>query len=120
MTKDIYELANELKELIDSDERIILLNKLEKEMNNNEEVMALSYRKDVAASIYSDALKHEKEESPICKKAQHELFIAKEQLDNHPLVRDYLSAYSKVRDLYFYLNDIIFGGLSLHVKEGHK
>ena len=42
MANDIYNLASELKEMLDNDERIILLNKLEKELNNNEEVMALS------------------------------------------------------------------------------
>ena len=30
MTKDVYNLASELKEMLDNDERIILLNKLEK------------------------------------------------------------------------------------------
>ena len=36
---DIYSLSSELNELLVNDERIIFLNKLEKEMNENEEVM---------------------------------------------------------------------------------
>ena len=117
MANDIYNLASELKEMLDNDERIIRLNKLEKELNNNEEVMALSYQKDVAVSAYSDALNHYAQDSEELKKIQHDLHLKKEALDNHPLVRDYLKAYSEVRDLYFQVNEILFKDLSLYLKE---
>ena len=114
--KDIYSLSYELKELLAHDERLILLDKLEKEMNQNEEVMALAYQKDVAVTNYNDALNHFASDSDEVKKAQHELHIKKEALDNHPLVRQYLNAYSKVRDLYFELNDILFSNLNSNLK----
>ena len=114
--KDIYSLSYELKELLANDERVILLDKLEKEMDNNEEVMALAYQKDMALSKYNDALNHFASDSEEVKKAQHELHLKKEALDNHPLVRDYLNAYSKVRDLYFELNDILFSNLNSNLK----
>ncbi len=117
--QDIYSLSYELKELLSQDERVVLLNKLEKEMNDNEEVMALAYQKDLAISNLSDAINHFGENSEEAKKAQHELFLEKEALDNHPLVRDYLKAYQEVRELYFNLNDILFSNLSLKMKE-HK
>lgn len=117
MTKDVYNLASELKEMLDNDERIIRLNKLEKELNNNEEVMALSYQKDVAVSSYSDALNHFPKDSEMMKKYQHELHLKKEALDNHPLVKKYLQAYCDVRDLYFQINEMLFKDLSLHLKE---
>ena len=117
--QDIYSLSYELKELMSQDERVILLNKLEKEMNDNEEVMALAYQKDLAISNLNDAINHFGENSKEAKKAQHELFLKKEALDNHPLVRDYLKAYQEVRELYFNLNDILFSNLNLHMKE-HK
>ena len=121
MANDIYNLASELKEMLDNDERIILLNKLEKELNNNEEVMALSYQKDVAVSSYSDALNHYAKDSEKMKKYQREMYLKKEALDNHPLVRSYLKAYGEVRDLMFQINEILFKDLSLHLKEkGHK
>ena len=120
MQKDIYTLASELKELINRDERLIKLDKLEKELNQNEEVIALSYQKDVAISDYSDALNHFGENAPQTKEAQRALFLVKEKLDNHPLVREYLKAYAEIRDLYFEVNDILFGDLSLHLKEGNK
>ncbi len=117
--QDIYSLSYELKELLSQDERVVLLNKLEKEMNDNEEVMALAYQKDLAITNLSDAINHFGEKSEEAKKAQHELFLKKEALDNHPLVRDYLKAYQEVRELYFNLNDILFSNLSLKMKE-HK
>lgn len=117
MVSNIYLLAGELKDLLDNDERIIRLNKLENELNNNEEVMALSYQKDLAVSSYSDALNHFANNSEEMKKYQHELFLKKEALDNHPLVKEYLKAYSEVRDLYFQINEILFNDLSLHQKE---
>ena len=117
MVSNIYLLAGELKDLLDNDERLIRLNKLENELNNNEEVMALSYQKDLAVSSYSDALNHFANNSEEMKKYQHELFLKKEALDNHPLVKEYLKAYSEVRDLYFQINEILFNDLSLHQKE---
>lgn len=117
MVSNIYLLAGELKDLLDNDERLIRLNKLENELNNNEEVMALSYQKDLAVSSYSDALNHYANNSEEIKKYQHELFLKKEALDNHPLVKEYLKAYSEVRDLYFQINEILFNDLSLHQKE---
>ena len=117
MVSNIYLLAGELKDLLDNDERLIRLNKLENELNNNEEVMALSYQKNLAVSAYSDALNHFANNSEEIKKYQHELFLKKEALDNHPLVKEYLKAYSEVRDLYFQINEILFNDLSLHQKE---
>ena len=116
---DIYSLSYELKELLINDPRIIRLNELEQKMDESEEVMTLAYQKDVAVSEYSDALNHFSRDSKEVKKAQHNLHIKKEALDNHPLVREYLDAYIKVRDLYFELNDILFSGLNTHLKE-HK
>ena len=117
MEKDIYTVSNELKDLLDSDIRIIKLNELEKKMNDNEEVMALSYQKDLAVSNYSDALNHFSKDSKEVKDAHHLLYLAKEKLDNHPLVREYLEAYKEVRDLYLNLNDILFSNLALHLKK---
>ena len=117
MEEKLYSLAYELKELLSHDERITLLDSLEKELNKNEEVMALAYQKDLAATNYSDALNHFSENSEEVKKAQATLFEKKKALDNHPLVSEYLNAYSKVRDLYFEMNDILFSHLSIHLKE---
>ena len=113
---DIYSLSYELKDLLTNDPRIIRLNELEKKMNEDEEVMALAYQKDLAVSSYSDALNHFAKDSEEVKKAQHDLHLKKEALDNHPLVREYLKAYSEVRDLYLNINDILFSNLNLNMK----
>ena len=119
MVSNIYLLAGELKDLLDNDERIIRLNKLENELNNNEEVMALSYQKDLAVSNYSDTLNHFSESSEEVKMAQRNLHEKKLALDTHPLVREYLDAYKEVRDLYIQMNALLFDGLNLKMKE-HK
>ena len=117
MSKDIYTIAYELKELLANDERIIHLNQAEEKMNNNDEVISLAYQKDMACVSYSDALNHFSENDQASKDAQKELHQKKLNLDNHPVVREYLDAYKEVRDLYFALNDILFSGLNLKLKE---
>ena len=119
MAKDIYETAYELKDLLLQDERIKRLNELETKMNNNDEVIALAYQKDLAVSNYSDALNHFDEKSNEVKKAQKELYEKKLALDTHPIVREYLDAYKEVRDLYIQISGLLFDELNLKLKE-HK
>ena len=119
MSKDIYNLAYELKELLDNDERIKKLNSLEEKMNNDDAVIALAYQKDMACLCYSDALNHYSDNSEEVKKARKELYEKKLALDTNEIVRDYLKAYSSVRDLYNEINAILFSGLNPKLKE-HK
>jgi len=105
-------LAYELKELLEKDERFILLAEKEKAMENNEEVMALSYNKDLKETYLSDALKHFDRNSPEVKHAHVELFRASDKLDNHPLVKEYLEAYKEVEKVLQQINDILFKDLS--------
>ena len=107
MAKDIYTLAYELKELLEQDQRIKDLNEKEEKMKNSEEVKALVNKKEEAVSLYASN----------AERGQKALHQSKLELDNHPLVRAYLDAYSKVRDLYFEMNDILFSGLNTHLKE---
>ena len=115
MSKDIYQKASDLKETLDKDSRILLLNKLEKEMDESEEVMALAYQKDMASVKYSDILNHFSKESDEAKQALKELSLAKEKLNNHPLVKEYLKVYGEVRDLYMEINDILFSDFSANL-----
>lgn len=108
MEENIYLKAEKLKELLNQDERVIRLNELEKKMNENEEVMALAYQKDVAATNYSDILNHFSDDSKEAKEALKKLHEAKLKLDSHPLVREYLSSYKEVRELYEEINSILF------------
>ena len=119
MSKDIYNLAYELKELLANDERIKKLNSLEEKMNNDNEVISLAYQKDMACLKYSDALNHYAKDSEEVKAFQKELHEKKLALDTNKTVSEYLKAYSAVRDLYFEMNDILFSGLDTKLKE-HK
>lgn len=101
-----------LKKDIDNDERIILLNKLEKELNENEEVMALAYKKDMAIDHYSEMTRLYKDDSEEVTNARKELSLAKANLDNHPLVREYIKAYQAVRELYNEINSILYSSLN--------
>lgn len=108
MDEKLYELTSELKKMMLNDQRFILLNKLETEISNNEEIMALSYKKDVAATTYSDLLKIYKEDAKEVESARKALYEAKLALDSHPLIVEYNKAYKEVRKVLDNINNIIF------------
>ena len=113
MNEEIYQKAELLKEMLENDPRVIRLNDAEKRMDESEEVMALAYKKDMAAVKYSDILNHFKEDSIEAQLALKELHQAKYDLDSHPLVKDYLKAYKEVRELYDEINKILFSSFSI-------
>ena len=108
MNELVFDLASRLNESLIQDDRVIKLNALEKELNNSYEVYLLSQKKDECLETYSKL----KDIYPIdhieVKNALHNLKEAKENLSNHPLVKDYLSIYNEVRDLYMEIDDILF------------
>ena len=108
MDEQIYTLTKKLKFALDNDERIIVLNNIEKEMNDNEEVMALAYRKDLASDEYNDLLKIYDENHPSVAAAKERLYLAKKRLDEHHLVKRYLEAFREVKLLLFEVNKILF------------
>lgn len=102
--KATYELNMAIKKLEDEVE----LSKKEKMMEENEEVMVLSYRFDDAQTKYNDALKFFDKNSKEVQQAQKNLYEAKKELESHHLVRDYIEAYSKVRKYYDEIQKAIF------------
>ena len=112
MDERISELTYKLKEQLDNDQRIIALNESEKKMKESEEVMALSYRKDVALDHYNEMLKYYSDNSPEVIKARQDLALAKKELESHPLVREYLSNYQQVRILFEQVNESLFSLLN--------
>ena len=109
MDEHIYNLANKLQESLTSNENTKRLEVLEKELNDSFEVYTLSKKKDERLEKYSnmkDALGENHEDTI---KALKELQKAKEELNKHPLVKEYLETYSKVRDTYLEVDDILFG-----------
>ena len=108
---DLYQKIEELKDLLNEDERVKKLLEAEKKMNASEEVQLLSYKKDVASSEYSDILNHYSRDSEEAIKYQKKLYEAKKALDEHPLVREYMTSYIAVRDLYNEINSVLFSNL---------
>lgn len=120
MTQEIYELANRLKKEIDSDERIIVLNSLENQLNDSEVIMKLAYRKDIAVDKYNDMLRIYKDDSEEVINARKELATAKKELEENDLVRQYLKAYQQVRILYQNINETLFSYLNVSMCEVGK
>ena len=114
-----FSLAYELKALLENDSRIILLNELEKDMEKDEEVMALSYNKDLKESYLDDAIKHFGKNSIEVRKANVEYFRAATKLNENEKVKKYLKIYSEVESLYKEINDILFNdfkGIRCHAR----
>ena len=112
MNQELLAKIEILKQEIEKDENVLKVQELDKKMNNDKEVMKLSYRKDCALSEYEDALKHFGSDSEEVRKAQKALYEAKLALDSHPLVKEYNQYFAKVRLLYKKVNDMIFGEFS--------
>lgn len=108
MNNILFEKVNELKTSIENDNRVLLLNKIEKEVETNEEIMVLSYKKDMALTKYEDAVKYCGENSIEASNARKILADAKYNLDIHPLVQEYNKAYKEVRILYEQINKELF------------
>ena len=113
MTKDILDKVLELDESLKNDPRIIALNKAEKEMMEDEEVMRLSYRKDLANDKYNEMKKYFSEESKEVGDSLKAFYEAKKELESHPKVKNYLKAFQEVRLLLDEINNILFGDFNI-------
>ena len=116
MNEQILNKCQLLKEAIEKDPRILLLNQLEKEIENNEEVMVLSYKKDVALANYEDTIKYFKDDQDKIQNAQKLLAESKYNLDTHPLVKQYNKAYLEVKLMYEEINKQLFYIFRTHHK----
>ena len=108
MNQNLAEKALKLKEEINSLPEVIELERLNKLLNENEDVMRLCYKKDVCATKYEDAVKYFGLQSDEAINAQKELYQAKLELDNHDLVKASNEQYKKVRKIYDKINEELF------------
>ena len=109
MDKELYDALLKLKESIENDSRVLALNEVDARLSSNEEVMKLSYKKDMAVIEYEDAINHFGQTHEITLKAQKKLYEAKKELDSHPLVKEYNQKYQEVRLMYNHINEELFG-----------
>ena len=108
MNQNLLEKAYEVKAEIESLPEVIELKRLDKLLNENEEVMKLCYKKDIAATKFEDAVRYFGKESDEASKAQKALYQAKLELDQNELVKQYNEQYKKVRKIYDKINEEIF------------
>ena len=108
MNEILHEKINNLNNELKSHPDVIELDRLEKILNNDEEVMKLCYRKDVCVTKYEDAIRYFGENSDETLEAQKFLHQAKLALDENELVKKYNEQYKKVRKLYDKINEEIF------------
>ena len=118
MNEILFEKVNKLKETLASDSRVVLLNSLETKIEKDEEVMVLSYKKDLALTSYEDAVRYFGENSKEASEARKVLADAKYNLDINPLVKEYNLAYKEVRLLYEEINKELFYIFRTHRCEG--
>ena len=120
MNEVLLEKVELLRSAIQEDTRCVLLTDKEKAMESSPDVMRLAYHKDIAEAAYNDAIRHYGQDSTMAKQAQKELFLAKSELDKHPLVKAYLAAYQNVRLLYAEINNQLFTAFKEHFCEDKK
>ena len=108
MNQNLLEKALEIKAEIESHPDVVELKRLDKVLNENEEVMKLCYRKDVAATKFEDAVRYFGKDSKEANEAQKVLYQAKLELDTNELVKTYNEQYKKVRKIYDKINEEIF------------
>ena len=104
--------AKELNEELNKNSDVVLLNELDKKLNDSYEVYQLSNKKDEALERYISLKKIYNEDNEKVVAARLELKKAKEELNNYPLVKEYLEVYSRVRDLYLQINKILLDDFS--------
>ena len=103
-----YQSLLKFKEILKKHPSFVGLLRLEKEMEEDEEVQLLAYKKDLANSDYNDILKIYKEDDLEARKVREKLYLAKKNLEEHPKVRKYLEKYSEVRNILKEVNHILF------------
>ena len=108
MNQNLLEKASKIKQEIESLPEVIELKRLDKVLNENEEVMKLCYKKDVAATKFEDAVRYFGKQSKEANDAQKVLYQAMLALDTNEHVRAYNEQYKKVRKIYDKINEEIF------------
>ena len=107
MEEKIYFLAKEINEELNKNQDVVLLNKLDKELNDSYEVCTLSNKKDEALEKYISNKDLYGEDDKRTVDSLKALQLAKKELNNHPIVKQYLEVYSRVRDLYLEINHLL-------------
>lgn len=120
MDEKLFELSTKLKNAIQNDSRIVVLNLAEAEMENDNDAKILSYKMDCAVSDYNEMIRLFGLNSKETRRAQKVLYEAKKQLEELPSVRLYLEKYKDVRSLYEEINKTLFNDFNFVVCKDHS
>lgn len=111
---EIITLAQNLKDHLESDERVLKLNELDQALNQNQTLLLLTETYQRSQNNYQSMWESFGDDSPQLLRARAELHQVKIQVDSHPLVRDYLKAYGQVRELYSKIQLEVFALFKSH------
>lgn len=111
---ELITLARELKEILEQEQKVVLLNQLDLLLTQNQPLLILSESYQRAQANYQSMWESYGDDSPHVLRARSELHQVKIQVDSHPLVRDYLKAYGQVREIYQLIQQKIFTPFKSH------
>lgn len=120
MDEKLFELSTKLKDAIQNDSRIEVLNLAENEMENDNNARILSYKMDCAVGDYNEMIRLFGLDSKEAKSAQKNLYEAKKELEQLPSVRLYFNKYKDVRILYEAINKILFDDFRFEICKDHS
>lgn len=85
--------------------------KAEQILTSNEEVMILTYKKDMALLEYEDGLKHYSKNSKELINLNKNLAKATYNLNSHPIVVEYKKQLNNLNKLYLEIENTIYKGI---------
>lgn len=115
MDEPLLNLVLEIKQLIKNCSLDRELKEAESCMENDEEVILLTSKKDFALERYNNALSYLKKDDPELENIRLDFVDAKTKLYEHPKVKKYNDIYGQLRRLYYEINQIIFDGFELNM-----
>lgn len=115
MDEKIFDLTYQLKKCLHRSRIYKKMIRYENKMKVNETVIDLAAKKDQLVLTYNRIVEKCGTESEEEKRARHELFKIKKQLDSHPLVVRYMRYYKMYRELLEKINLTIFKELNTHL-----
>ena len=111
---EVITLAQQLKETLEADSRVVLLTDLDQKLNQNQHLLMLTEQYQNAQKNYQSMWESYGDESPHLLRARSELHQVKILVDTNPLVRDYLKAYGQVREIYQTIQQKVFSPFKSH------
>lgn len=115
--KDIYLEIEKLSDELNNRDELKLIRKVEEELKSNDEVLKLVNEFNIAQSEYNSALNHFEFDSLEAKEYQKKLFDKNNELNSHPLVKEYLELLNKINEPLLYLELKLSSIFNLPIKK---